>query len=87
MKLAGNVFFVCALFDDGGVACWGDNENGALGAGAFPSGCGLTCDHPVAVKGVTDATDLVVGSNHTCALRAGGKVSCWGAGQRGRDSA
>jgi alpha-tubulin suppressor-like RCC1 family protein len=33
---------------------------------------------PVAVTGLTDATQLAAGGSHTCALRKGGTVVCWG---------
>lgn len=33
---------------------------------------------PVMVKDLTDATAITVGSDFSCALRAGGSVQCWG---------
>ena len=33
---------------------------------------------PQEVVGVSDATDVACGGSFTCALRAGGTVSCWG---------
>ena len=44
------------------------------------------------VTGITDATAIAAGVNHTCALHQGGTISCWGIGgplgngQSGRDA-
>lgn len=38
----------------------------------------------VPVLGLKDATALALGSGHSCAVRRGGKVSCWGNGAQGR---
>lgn len=67
--------FTCALLDGGGVSCWGDNQNGALGNGS----AGLEgIPTPADVVALTDATAVDAGDDHACAIRAGGRVSCWG---------
>ncbi len=72
----------CALTTDGGVQCWGANEDGRLGDGT-------TTDRttPVAVSGLANGVAAVAaGSGHTCALTTEGSVQCWGnddAGQLG----
>jgi alpha-tubulin suppressor-like RCC1 family protein len=38
----------------------------------------------VTVAGLTQATAIAAGSDHTCALRAGGTAQCWGSGAQGR---
>jgi alpha-tubulin suppressor-like RCC1 family protein len=61
------------------VVCWGRSTEGQLGDGV--SGSKLK---PVAVKGLTDAVDLVAGGNHTCARRKAGSVVCWGSNGQGQ---
>jgi hypothetical protein len=38
---------------------------------------------PYVMPGITDAVDIVAGSNHACVLRATGTVACWGSGSGG----
>ena len=52
----------------GSVVCW--------------SSTSTTPGTPIA--GLTDATMVAVGSGHTCALRAGGTVVCWGTNAYGQ---
>ncbi len=77
----------CARLDDGTVWCWGSNDLGQLGDGLMdhpePScmnGSSLIdCSSvPVQVMGVDDAIALEVGRQHSCVIRAGGTVWCWG---------
>jgi alpha-tubulin suppressor-like RCC1 family protein len=70
----------CALTSAGAVECWGWNKFGQLGDGTR-----ITRVRPVAVSGVSsDVTSLDVGSTHTCALTAAGRVLCWGANDVGQ---
>jgi alpha-tubulin suppressor-like RCC1 family protein len=64
----------CAVRGGGTIACWGNNYYGQLGNGDTHSHS-LT---PVAVTGLTDAVAVIGGRDHSCALRSGGTVSCWG---------
>ncbi len=74
---------VCAVRTDGLVACWGQNAFGRLGAD--PAVVTIaTAAAPVVVAGVTDAVAVTVARLHTCALRAGGGVRCWGDATDGR---
>jgi hypothetical protein len=64
----------CAVLADGGVACWGNtvaSRNGWSGAVAGE----LTA---VAVPGLAQVEQIALGWNGSCALVAGGSVSCWG---------
>lgn len=65
----------CAVLDDGGVECWGDNSNGELGV-TPPT------DSPTPVRADLPsdwyAVSVAVGEHHSCALLADGGVGCWG---------
>ena len=61
----------CALTLTGTVYCWG--YGGRLGNGGSSSS-----STPVAVSGITTATEIGAGTNHTCALKSNGTVWCWG---------
>ena len=83
---AGSDSTACALLSGGGIDCWGYATAGELGDGsntgpdACPSGGGqVACSTtPVAVTGISDATQVVVGTQDACALLSGGTVDCWG---------
>lgn len=85
-ELRGGALFACARLADGRVACWGRNDSGELGTGlAVPTGCTPQgCARPVRVANLEDAVAITTGGSHACALRRGGTVRCWGAGNRGQ---
>jgi alpha-tubulin suppressor-like RCC1 family protein len=78
-SLAAGSVHTCALLSDGGVRCWGNNGEGALGNGA---GANVGDDErPDAVAPVTFAEpvrQIAASSGSTCALLASGRVQCWG---------
>lgn len=74
--------FSCALGKDGQVWCWGFNELGQVGQ---PAGgdFGNMVNKPTPVPDVQGATAIAAGPWHTCAVVAGGAVSCWGSNMYG----
>ncbi len=69
----------CAVTTSGAVHCWGANTVfGALGNGnTAMSGV------PVAVRGISTATEVRASLFHTCARLTDGSVRCWGRGTGG----
>lgn len=71
----------CAITMGGQAWCWGNNDLYQLGNGdteAEPSAV------PVMVQGVSDAIAIAAGDAHTCAIRSGGSVWCWGLNAEGQ---
>jgi len=72
----------CALLTTGRIKCWGHNGSGQLGVG---NNTGIFISNsPLDVIGITQATQVVTGNDHTCALIADGTVRCWGDNTRGQ---
>jgi alpha-tubulin suppressor-like RCC1 family protein len=80
IAIAAGAYHTCAVLADGTARCWGDDNQAQLGA----SGAGARSNTPVAVSGLTGATAIAAGSEHTCALCAGGNVECWGGNVNGQ---
>jgi alpha-tubulin suppressor-like RCC1 family protein len=77
----------CALRAGGGVVCWGWANYGAMGDGisSRPLCNGAPCAKtPVSVSGLSDAIALDATWTHTCAVRRGGTVVCWGDDRAGQ---
>jgi alpha-tubulin suppressor-like RCC1 family protein len=72
----------CVLLMSGSIECSGINGQGELGNGTDtgPDTCnGNPCSATWGVvPGITDATQLATGDNHTCAVLSTGSVECWG---------
>ena len=64
----------CGVDAVGNVHCWGDNSYGQIGDGSTVAQRNVG----TRVKFINDAVDVAVGGTHACALRNGGRVSCWG---------
>lgn len=70
----------CFLLSNKHVRCWGRNHVGQLGNGQ---------KHPTEptqseVVGLSNATAIAAGPDHTCAIVEGGKVFCWGNNEFGQ---
>jgi alpha-tubulin suppressor-like RCC1 family protein len=63
----------CARRSNGAVWCWGENGSGQLGDGS-------TSDRtsPVAVSGLSGATEVAIGDATGCARTGSNIVLCWG---------
>ncbi len=70
----------CALTADGGVLCWGDNNNGQVGNGNF----GDRSITPASVLGGQSYSALGVGREFTCAVTSEGVPQCWGLNDHGQ---
>jgi alpha-tubulin suppressor-like RCC1 family protein len=72
--IAAGKFHTCAVRLEGGVNCWGLNDNGQLGDTT------TTEQHvPVRVKGLTSrVVAIAAGDAHTCVVTDEGGVRCWG---------
>lgn len=71
----------CVIASDG-MSCWGNNINGQIDA-SLAKDCDTDCTLPVTPVAL-DATRVVVGARHTCALGATGDVTCWGSNEHGQ---
>ncbi|MEK6628571.1 MAG: hypothetical protein AABY53_08085 [Bdellovibrionota bacterium] len=76
-------YFVCALYNEGSVKCWGQNGYGQLGLGTNTSvGDGATeiggANLFVNLGAGRTATSIAVGLDHVCALLDNATVKCWG---------
>jgi alpha-tubulin suppressor-like RCC1 family protein len=74
VELAAGDAHVCGVTTTGQVYCWGDRRGGAIGDGVTNVSF---VPQPVLVPGIS-AIAVRAGFNSSCALSAGGLVSCWG---------
>jgi alpha-tubulin suppressor-like RCC1 family protein len=79
--VSAGAMFACLTRSDGTVQCWGRNNLGQLGNGDNNLADSAV---PVAVTGVTNASDVAGGDEHACALLRDGRVQCWGAADSGQ---
>jgi alpha-tubulin suppressor-like RCC1 family protein len=80
VPLAAGWKHTCAIASEGGVMCWGENENGQLGDGSRTDR-----NRPVDVMNIDVAAAAVAaGSAHSCILTEEGGVKCWGRNLEGQ---
>jgi alpha-tubulin suppressor-like RCC1 family protein len=78
--VAAGISHSCAVHGGGTVSCWGYGPFGELGNGGNLDNGGVVLSSvPVTVSGLNDAL-AIGGSEHSCVVRRGGQVSCWGGG-------
>ena len=77
--VASGLYHSCAIVD-GGVKCWGANDQGQLGIDVDNN------NHPTPVTALAAGSGVLAisaGDNHTCAMVTDG-VRCWGANSHGQ---
>lgn len=74
VQIASGESFTCALFDQGGVKCWGKSFSGARGVNDS-----RIQEMPTVFPGYgSGVKSIYAGATHACALLEGGAVECWG---------
>ena len=77
--VVGGVHHACAITGEGGLKCWGRNDDRQLGDGTV-----VHRPAPVNVAGAAAGVSAVsTGDAHTCALTTGGGAKCWGNNDHG----
>jgi alpha-tubulin suppressor-like RCC1 family protein len=74
VDVAGSWSHSCAVTGDGFVYCFGANGYNKAGGGSQTTPKAT----PTQIAGVSGAVAIATGSEHSCALRSSGYVSCWG---------
>ncbi len=90
VALAAADHHTCALFEDGGVKCWGGAEHGLLGSGDVnnrgdePGEMGAALPW-VDLGSERHAVAIAAGGGHSCALLDDATMKCWGSAYAGRN--
>jgi alpha-tubulin suppressor-like RCC1 family protein len=74
-SLAAGEEHTCALRNDGGLWCWGNNSAGQAGIGSTTN---VARPHQVTTPASTGWASIAAGTNQTCATRADSTLWCWG---------
>lgn len=77
-ELTAGIYHSCATAGEGGLFCWGNNEEGQLGTGKFrPS------PMPESIEGSGGFYGISAGFLSTCGLAFEGSAFCWGDNEHG----
>ncbi len=84
-QMSAGPLHACAVVSGATVKCWGYNESGQLGATTTDTCNDEACSPaPVTVTGLSNATQVSIGVDHTCAIISGSTVKCWGKNDNGQ---
>jgi len=86
ISISGIEDHTCALLSTGAVKCWGLGNQGQLGGAVLwdaAKGAYLSST-PVTVAGISSATSISTGFNHSCATITGNTIYCWGSNSNGQ---
>ncbi|WP_455202508.1 RCC1 domain-containing protein, partial [Kaarinaea lacus] len=72
---------LCGIKTDHSLWCWGNNDKGQLGTDTSAVN---TQEQPVKVGNWNDWLSVSVGESHTCGIRQGHSLWCWGANDLGQ---
>ena len=70
----------CAIRSDGSLWCWGANDEAQLGLGDRLARGNL----PLQVEAASDWVAIAAGDKHSCGIRSGGALYCWGSNADGQ---
>lgn len=71
----------CALEENGEIQCWGSDQYGQVGD---KTNTDFVKESPGDVEVSFAATQLAMGSWHSCARSTSGEVACWGSNEHGQ---
>lgn len=74
IQIASGLSYNCVLLSDSTIKCWGDGAHGKLGVGSLTS----VLIPLTTVSGISAATQISAGGEHSCALLADSSIKCWG---------
>lgn len=80
-KIGVGGYHACALLTDGTVDCWGDNVLGQRGEAPWIN---VNFFVPTPVANLAEVIDVNAGYVDSCAMFAGGRLSCWGSNRYGQ---
>jgi hypothetical protein len=80
VSIAAGKYHTCVLLSNKTIKCWGSNSAGQLGTGT-PLFVDTTT--PTTIAGITEATTITSGSEHSCTVLPNKTIQCWGSNYKG----